>query len=134
MDDKNNNEKKEKNQKNKQFIILLVITAIVTLFSISVMNKFVKDTTTQEITYNAVSYTHLLILAKHKKADGQIAGLYLIFYSIGRFVLEFFRGDLERGSVGSLSTSQFIAIFVFLAGVGIVAERGVRGKRTVNRE
>ena len=52
MDDKNNNEKKEKNQKNKQFIILLVITAIVTLFSISVMNKFVKDTTTQEITYN----------------------------------------------------------------------------------
>ena len=50
-------------------------------------------------------------MAKHKKADGQVAACYLIFYSIGRFVIEFFRGDIERGSVGVLSTSQFISIF-----------------------
>ncbi len=37
---------------------------------------------------------------------------YLLFYSVGRFILEFFRGDLIRGSVGTLSTSQFISIFV----------------------
>ena len=30
---------------------------------------------------------------------------------------QFFRGDLERGNVGSLSTSQFIAIFTAIAGV-----------------
>ncbi|MFQ7553220.1 MAG: prolipoprotein diacylglyceryl transferase family protein [Blautia marasmi] len=36
------------------------------------------------------------------------------FYSAGRFVLEFFRGDLARGSVGVLSTSQFISVFTFL--------------------
>lgn len=52
----------------------------------------------------------LLYVAKHKKADGQVAACYLIFYSIGRFVIEFFRGDIERGSVGVLSTSQFISI------------------------
>lgn len=63
----------------------------------------------------------LLWIAKKKKADGQVASSYLIFYSIGRFVLEFFRGDLERGSVGSFSTSQFIGIFILLAGVGLFA-------------
>lgn len=59
----------------------------------------------------------LIWIARHKKADGQVAACYLIFYSVGRFVLEFFRGDLERGSVGGLSTSQFIGIFTGLAGL-----------------
>lgn len=59
----------------------------------------------------------LLYAARHKKADGQVAACYLIFYSAGRFVLEFFRGDLERGSVGILSTSQFIGIFIGIAGI-----------------
>lgn len=65
----------------------------------------------------------LLYIARHKKADGQVAACYLIFYSIGRFVLEFFRGDLIRGSVGSLSTSQFISLFILAAGIVILAVR-----------
>lgn len=73
----------------------------------------------------------LLILARKKRADGQVGACYLIFYSIGRFILEFFRGDLIRGSVGSLSTSQFISIFTLLAGMVLLAESG---KRTVGRK
>lgn len=69
----------------------------------------------------------LIVLAKRIKAHGVIAGCYLMFYSAGRFVLEFFRGDLERGSVGSVSTSQFIAIFTFLLGVAIVIIQSKRG-------
>lgn len=64
-----------------------------------------------------VHFGVLLLIANHKKADGQVAACYLIFYSIGRFVLEFFRGDMERGSVGALSTSQFIGIFTCAAGI-----------------
>ena len=41
---------------------------------------------------------------------------YIVTYSIGRFFLEYFRGDLERGSVGILSTSQFIAVFTLIIG------------------
>lgn len=66
---------------------------------------------------NFLHFFILITFAKHKKADGQVAALYLILYSIGRFVLEFYRGDLIRGSVGQLSTSQFISIFVCIAGV-----------------
>ena len=59
----------------------------------------------------------LLLIARNKKADGQVTACYLIFYSGGRFVIEFFRGDIIRGSVGILSTSQFISIFTGIAGI-----------------
>ena len=65
----------------------------------------------------------LLWLDRKKKCDGQIMALYLMFYSAGRFVLEYFRGDLERGSVGALSTSQFISVFTFILGVVIFVAR-----------
>lgn len=72
----------------------------------------------------------LLWIARKKKADGQVAAFYMIFYSVGRFVLEFFRGDLIRGSVGALSTSQFISIFIFGAGVWMLLQ--VSGKQRKN--
>ena len=66
---------------------------------------------------NFLHFGVLMALSRRTKCDGQLAGFYLLFYSIGRFVMEFFRGDLIRGSVGALSTSQFISIFMCLAGL-----------------
>ena len=43
-------------------------------------------------------------------------GMYLIVYSIGRFFVEYLRDD-PRGSIGLLSTSQFIAIFTLVLGI-----------------
>lgn len=74
----------------------------------------------------------LILISRRVKADGQVAGFYLIFYSAGRFILEFFRGDIERGMVGILSTSQFIAIFLFLIGIGIVVVRGLQVKKAAD--
>lgn len=59
----------------------------------------------------------LLWLSGRKKNNGEITALYLLFYSLGRFCLEFLRGDLARGSVGTLSTSQFISLFAAAAGI-----------------
>ena len=69
----------------------------------------------------------LLLIARNKKADGQVTACYLIFYSVGRFVIEFFRGDIIRGSVGILSTSQFISIFTGIAGIVLLIR--IRKKR-----
>lgn len=69
---------------------------------------------------SVLNFLHFFLLiwfARRKKADGQVAGLYLICYSVGRFIIEFFRGDLERGQVGALSTSQFISLFLVVAGL-----------------
>ena len=64
-----------------------------------------------------LNFLVLVLIAKKKPADGVVTACYLIFYSIGRFCIEFFRGDLIRGSVGPLSTSQFISIFMAIAGI-----------------
>ena len=51
--------------------------------------------------------------SKKERTKGKTGTLYLILYNIGRFIIEFFRND-DRGTVGVLSTSQFIGIFMFV--------------------
>lgn len=86
---------------------------------------------------SALDFAHFLVLcwfASRKKTDGQVAGLYLILYSIGRFFLEFFRGDLIRGSVGTLSTSQFISIFILIAGLAVYFGLGALSRKNQNHK
>jgi phosphatidylglycerol:prolipoprotein diacylglycerol transferase len=58
----------------------------------------------------------LLYYSRKERKRGKSMGLYLIIYSIGRFLVEFLRND-PRGNVGILSTSQFIAIFTLFIGI-----------------
>lgn len=58
----------------------------------------------------------LIFFARKKRNPGSVGFLYLILYSIGRFGVEFLRNDY-RGEIGILSTSQFISLFAFLAGM-----------------
>ena len=53
--------------------------------------------------------------AADEQGAGAVTAVYLMLYAVGRFVIEFLRND-PRGSIGMLSTSQFIAIFMFAAG------------------
>lgn len=58
----------------------------------------------------------LILFARNNKKKGRVFSMYLILYSIGRFLVEFLRND-ERGAIGILSTSQFIAIFTLILGI-----------------
>lgn len=49
-----------------------------------------------------------------KQKNFKIEFLYLSCYSIIRFILEFFRGDSERGKIFLLSTSQIISLIIVL--------------------
>jgi phosphatidylglycerol:prolipoprotein diacylglycerol transferase len=44
-----------------------------------------------------------------------------------------FRGDIARGNVGVFSTSQFISLFLLVAGVVLFVTRG-KEKRTLEEE
>ena len=52
------------------------------------------------------------LVLKNSKAN--VTFLYLSIYSASRFILEFFRGDSERGFLLFFSTSQIICIIIFL--------------------
>jgi len=77
---------------------------------------------------NFINFAILTIASMKFDKPGQIFALYLINYSIGRFGIEFFRGDLIRGSVGILSTSQFISVFIFIFGIAFFIYNTKRAK------
>ena len=75
--------------------------------------------------YDAVNaliiFLVLHFLYFRRQFTGQITAIYFMVYAIGRTIVEVYRGDSIRGFVieGVLSTSQFISIFTFLAGVAL---------------
>jgi len=66
-----------------------------------------------------VLFAVLVRLRRRKRFDGEIILAYTLLYAIARFVLEFFRGDADRGFIfgGMLSTSQLIAAILGPAAV-----------------
>lgn len=66
----------------------------------------------------------LLFILTYKVHSKFVAETYFIVYGIVRFVLEFFRYDFERGSLGFLSTSQCISIgLIVIAVISIILRR-----------
>lgn len=57
-----------------------------------------------------------IVYLKSKKAGFTVC-LYGITYSVLRFVLEFYRGDLIRGVYGPFSTSQYISTFLLISSI-----------------
>lgn len=68
-----------------------------------------------EALLNLGIFIFLLRYAKNKRPSYNILCVYLLLYSILRFILEFYRGDLIRGTFLFFSTSQWISIAIFLA-------------------
>ena len=51
---------------------------------------------------------------KNEKLKSSMLRIYLISYACIRIFTEFFRGDIYRGFIGPLSTSQFISIIILI--------------------
>jgi phosphatidylglycerol:prolipoprotein diacylglycerol transferase len=74
----------------------------------------------------------LVWLLRRKKFEGEIIGTYLIIYGIGRYFIEFFRGDPGRGELfGFMSGTQGIALLLVIAG-GLLWMRRVPLRQTAN--
>jgi len=54
----------------------------------------------------------LIIVYPRRRFDGEVFWLLAIIYAGTRFFLEFFRGDIARGFILTLSTSQFISLLL----------------------
>lgn len=68
-----------------------------------------------EAFFNICLFVYLLVL--FSKEDWKRKGLlrrYLLIYSIGRFVLEFWRGDIVRGVICGVSFSQMISVLIWI--------------------
>lgn len=68
-------------------------------------------------------FAFLMYNLKKGKHPEDTGAWYLILYSVGRFLVEFLRGDLIRGGIGPFSTSQFISLFVVILGAYMIWNR-----------
>ena len=57
-------------------------------------------------------------MRKYRRFSGQVIATYLILYGVARFVIELFRGDMDRGFVipDLISASQLVSIFMIVIG------------------
>ena len=69
-----------------------------------------------EAAVNLLVYALLVVVYRRRPRAGLCAALYLVFYPLTRFVLEFLRGDPRMREWG-LSVAQWISIGLFAAGV-----------------
>jgi len=67
-----------------------------------------------EAGFNLVLLIEMLRLRPERERPGVLLPVYLVAYAIGRFLIEFMRGDANRG-VYLLSTSQWISLLLLLA-------------------
>jgi len=76
-------------------------------------------------------FAFLVRLGRRKRFDGEVILAYTALYAMARFILEFFRGDADRGFVfgGLLSTSQLIAAILGPAAIVLWLVRRQRGRR-----
>ena len=58
----------------------------------------------------------LIRYSQKSQVTGRTSAMYLILYGIGRFIIEFFRGDY-RGNIGIFSTSQIISMVMVVIGL-----------------
>jgi len=79
-----------------------------------------------ESLFGLLLFLALLFVARRRLHPGRLFGLFLILLSVGRAVIEVWRGDdAERGMVigGHVSTSQLISLPLFFVGVAIFLSR-----------
>lgn len=73
-----------------------------------------------QLVSSALNLALFIVLFKYSRkprANRQITGLYIACYGVIRFVLEFFRGDSDRGIFWVFSTSQWIALVLIPLGL-----------------
>lgn len=69
-----------------------------------------------EAGFNLLFLIIILIVRPERKRPKILLPLYLIVYAAGRFILEFFRGDIGRG-VFLLSVSQWMSLLIIPGGI-----------------
>lgn len=75
----------------------------------------------------------LIWYSKKHRREGHTFSMYVIIYSVGRFLIEFLRND-PRGNVGILTTSQFIAIFTLIIGIAVYVIQLSKGREKKSEE
>jgi phosphatidylglycerol---prolipoprotein diacylglyceryl transferase len=86
-----------------------------------------------ESIWNLIGFVILMWLARklaHKLLDGDMLSLYLIWYPIGRILIESLRPD--AWTLGGLPAAQIVSLVLILVGIGLMVIRRQRPELATN--
>jgi len=80
------------------------------------LNTPLHPTQLYEVALLIAIFAIIYLFRNKKQYDGQLFIIYAFLYAVGRFFIEFFRGDYDRGYLfnGAISHSQFIALIIII--------------------
>lgn len=94
--------------------------------------KYYQPTFLYESIWNILGFIILIILRKNKKIKvGYLTAFYLIWYSVGRGIIEYFRSDSLM--LGNIKVAQLISIVLIIIGI-IIIVISTKNKEVYNRE
>lgn len=74
---------------------------------------------------------YLFFYARKPRKKFYVMANYLLLYGVMRFCTELLRGDAIRGSLGALSTSQWISVFLIGANIAFLAVDKISEKKDI---
>jgi len=72
----------------------------------------------------------LTVYLKTKEKTGYAVAMYMGMYPVLRFILEFFRGDTERGGFLFLSTSQWVSLLLLIISITYFILKSKKNKQS----
>ncbi|MDR1942922.1 MAG: prolipoprotein diacylglyceryl transferase [Endomicrobium sp.] len=92
--------------------------------SLAVLGVHLHPTQLYESFGNFLIFFLLYFYSKKEHKKGFLVSFYFISYAVLRFVVEFFRGDPDRGGqYFGLSVSQILSLILFIIGVSIICKK-----------
>ena len=85
-------------------------------------NNYYHPTFYYECLWNLLGFIILIFIRKKKKLrTGQLTGIYMIWYSVARFLIESLRTDSLM--LGNIKIAQFISIIMILIGIYLIVRK-----------
>ena len=84
-----------------------------------------------ESALNLLLFLLLFYMLEKNKFKGRLLLFYILSYSLLRFLLEFWRGDIVRGFVLGISTSQLISLILIIASALFLAISRYKGGKSL---
>jgi len=72
--------------------------------------------------WTLVLFFFLVYRSRHKKFDGEILGWYGVLYGVGRFIIQFFRGD-QPAILFFLDRPQLVSVVMVIIGLSVLTRR-----------
>jgi phosphatidylglycerol:prolipoprotein diacylglycerol transferase len=88
-----------------------------------------------EAGFNVLVYGLMVWMFRRRLRPGMLMAVYLMLYAVGRFTLEYWRGDRgERLAVGFLSIGQFVSVLAFILGLSLLVVLQVRRSKEASHD